>query len=131
MSVPHPSALLRLVAFMVPSGLALSGLQPLVSAAAGTVGIRWAVGIAAPALIAAGLIFGAGRAFDRGDAVQPPWYSAWILLPGAFFLAGAAAMCIFGALVDFPLIAPTMWVLVAVGTVVWAGAIVLVGRASR
>jgi hypothetical protein len=131
MSVPHPSALLRLVAFMVPSGLALSGLQPLVSAAAGTVGMRWAVGIAAPALIAAGLIFGAGRAFDRGDAVQPPWYSAWILLPGAFFLAGAAAMCIFGALVEMWLITWTMWVLLITGALLWTSALVLVRSASR
>jgi hypothetical protein len=52
-------------------------------------------------------------------------------LPGAFLLAGAAAMCIIGALVDFPIIAPTMWALVAVGAVAWAGAIVLVGRASH
>jgi hypothetical protein len=53
------------------------------------------------------------------------------LLPGAFLLAGAASMCIFGALVEFPVIAPTMWALVAVGTAAWAGAMGLVFRASR
>jgi hypothetical protein len=131
MRVPHPSALLRLLAFMVPSGLALSGVQPLVAAAAGTVDVRWAIGMAAPALIAAGLIFGAGRAFDRGDSVQPPWYSAWILLPGAFLLAGAAAMCIFGALIELWLIIWTMWVLLIAGSVLWTGAMVLVRSASR
>jgi hypothetical protein len=40
-------------------------------------------------------------------------------------------MCIFGALVDLPIIAPTMWALVALGTVAWASAIAAVGRASR
>lgn len=40
-------------------------------------------------------------------------------------------MCLFGALVEFPVIVPTMWALVAVGTVTWAGAIALVGRVSR
>jgi hypothetical protein len=131
MRVPHPSALLRLLAFMVPAGLALSGVQPLVAAAAGTVDVRWAIGMAAPALVAAGLIFGAGRAFDRGDSVQPPWYSAWILLPGAFLLAGAAAMCIFGALIELWLIIWTMWVLLIAGSVLWTGAMVLVRSASR
>jgi hypothetical protein len=82
-------------------------------------------------VIAAGLTYGAGRLFDRGDAVQPPWYSAWVLFPGAFLIAGAAAMCIFGALVELSLIAWTMWVLLVVGSLLWAAAIVLVRRASR
>lgn len=116
---------------MVPSGLAASAVQPLVAVTTGTVGLRWAIGMAAPALVAAGLIYGAGRAFDRGDAVQPPWYSAWILLPGAFFIAGAAAMCIFGALVEFWLILWTMWVLLITGGLLWSGGIVLVRTASR
>lgn len=131
MTVPHPSALLRLIAFMVPTGLATSGVQPLVAAAAGTVGLRWAFGIAAPALIGAGLVYGAGRVFDRGDTLQPPWYSAWILMPGAFLIAGAAAMCIFGALVEFWLITWTMWVLLVGGLLTWSAAMVLVRTASH
>jgi len=129
--VPPASALLRLLAFAVPSALATAGIQPLLGAAAGVVQLRWALGLTAPAVIAAGLVFGAGRVFDRGDAVQPPWYSAWMLFPGAFFLAGAAAMCIFGALVEFSLITWTMWVLLIVGSLLWAAAMALVRTASR
>jgi len=102
--VPHPSVILRLVGFAVAAGLAMAGIQPLVAATTGAVDLRWAVGLTAPALITAGLLLGAGRISDRGDKVQPPWYSAWLLLPGSFLLAGAAAMCIFGALVQFSLI---------------------------
>lgn len=93
--------------------------------------LRWAVGLTAPAVLVAALVFGAGRLFDRGDAVQPPWYSAWVLFPGAFFLAGAAAMCIFGALVELSLIASAMWALLAAGSLLWTGALVLVRRSSR
>jgi hypothetical protein len=91
----------------------------------------WAIGLAAPPVIVAALVFGAGRLFDRGDAVQPPWYSAWVLLPGAFVLAGAAAMCIFGALVELSLITWAMWVLLVVGSLLWASAMLLVRSASR
>lgn len=129
--MPHASAILRLLAFAVPSALATAGIQPLLGAAAGVVELRWALGLTAPAVVAAGLVFGAGRLFDRGDLVQPPWYSAWMLFPGAFLLAGAAAMCIFGALVEFSLITWTMWVLLSVGSLLWAAAIVLVRTASR
>jgi hypothetical protein len=129
--MPRASAVLRLIAFAVPSGLAMSGVQPLVAAAAGTVGLTWALSIAVPSLAAAGLIYLVGRAFDRGDAVQPPWYSAWVLWPGAFLVAGAAAMCIFGALVQFWPITWTLWVLLVSGSVLWTGAIVLVRTASR
>jgi hypothetical protein len=80
---------------------------------------------------AAALIFGAARLFDRGDEVQPPWYTAWLLLPGSFLLAGAAAMCIFGALVEYPVIAATMWTLLAFGALSWAAAVALVRRASH
>lgn len=93
--------------------------------------LRWAVGLTAPAVLVAALVFGAGRLFDRGDAVQPPWYSAWVLFPGAFFLAGAAAMCIFGALIELSLILLAMWAFLIAGSVLWAGAIVLVRSASR
>jgi hypothetical protein len=123
--------MLRLLAFAVPAALAAAGVQPLLGAAAGAVPFRWAVGLAAPAVVVAALVFGAGKVRDRGDAVQPPWYAAWVLLPGAFLLAGAAAMCIFGALVELSLITWTMWVLLIVGSLMWAAAMVLVRSASR
>jgi hypothetical protein len=129
--MPPASAMLRLLAFAVPAALALAGVQPLLGAAEGAVGAGWAIRLAAPAVGAAVLIFAAGRLLDRDDAVQPPWYSAWVLLPGAFLLAGAAAMCIFGALVEFALIPATMWTLLLSGTVTWAAAMALVRRASR
>jgi hypothetical protein len=129
--VPRPSALLRLIDFAVPCLLALGGVQPLLGAAEGTVGPWWAVGLAAPAVVGAALVFIAGRLFDRGDLVQPPWYSAWALLPGAFLLAGATAMCIFGALVELAAIMPAMWALLAAGIVAWAVGLVVVRRASR
>lgn len=131
MNLPPASAILRLLAFAVPSALALAGVQPVVAAAAGSVRLPWAVGLAAPALSGAVLVFVAGRLFDHGDSVQPPWYSAWLLLPGAFLLAGAAAMCIFGALVELDLITWTMWVLLVAGTLSWAAAMALVRSASR
>jgi hypothetical protein len=123
--------MLRLLAFAVPSALAAAGVQPLLGAAVGAVELRWAVGLAAPAVIVAALVFGAGKVADRGDAVQPPWYAAWVLLPGAFVLAGAAAMCIFGALVQLSLITWTMWVLLIVGALLWAAAMAVVRSASR
>jgi hypothetical protein len=129
--VPHASRLLRLLGFAVPAALTLAGVQPILGAATGSVGPAWAAQLTAPAVVAAAILFLTARRFDRGDMVQPPWYAAWLLLPGAFLLAGAASMCIFGALVDFPVIAPTMWALVTVGTAAWAGAMGLVGRASR
>ncbi|HXM73444.1 MAG TPA: hypothetical protein VN940_09470 [Candidatus Dormibacteraeota bacterium] len=129
--MPPASAMLRLLAFAVPSALAAAGVQPLLGAAVGAVQLRWAIGLAAPAIIVAALVFGAGKVLDRGDAVQPPWYSAWALLPGAFVLAGAAAMCIFGALVELSLITWTMWVLLIVGSLLWSAAMVLVRSASR
>ena len=122
---------MRLLAFMVPCTLALAGVQPLIGAAVGAVGLGWALRMSAPALAGAVVIFASGRLLDRGDAVQPPWYSAWVLLPGAFVLAGAAAMCIFGALVQLELIATTMLVLLATGVALWAGALLYLRRASR
>jgi hypothetical protein len=120
-----------MVAFAVAAGLAMAGVQPMVAAAAGSVPVDWALALAAPAVLAAALMFGVGRLSDRGDAVQPPWYSAWLLLPGSFLLAGAAAMCIFGALVQFPLIPWTMWVLLAGGSLLWTAALVLVRSHSH
>jgi drug/metabolite transporter (DMT)-like permease len=95
------------------------------------VGIGWALGLAAPAVAAAALIFVVARLLDRGDMVQPPWYTAWLLLPGSFILAGAAAMCIFGALVEFPAITSTMWTLLVIGALTWATAMALVRSASH
>lgn len=129
--MPHASTLLRLLTFTVPAALAMAGIQPLLGAAAGAVGAGWAIELAAPAVIAAVLIFGAARLLDRGDLVQPPWYAAWLLLPGSFLLAGAAAMCIFGALVEFPAINVTMWSLLATGSLSWAAGMALVRRASH
>ena len=129
--MPPASRILRLLAFAVPAGLTLAGVQPVLGAATGSVTPGWALQLAGPAIAAALVLYVAARRFDRGDLVQPPWYAAWLLFPGAFLLAGAASMCIFGALVDFPVIAPTMWALVAVGTVAWASAIAVVGRTSR
>ena len=129
--VPRPSAILRMVGFAVAAGLALAGVQPLVAAAAGSVEMRWALGLTAPALVTAILLFGAARFSDRGDSVQPPWYSAWLLLPGSFLLAGAAAMCIFGALVEFSVIPWTMWILLTSGGLLWMTALVLVRSRSH
>jgi len=129
--VPAPSVLMRLLGFMVPCALALAGVQPLIGAAVGAVGTGWAVHMSVPALVGAVVIFVGGRLLDRGDAVQPPWYSAWVLLPGAFVLAGAATMCIFGALVQLELIDATMWVLLAAGVVLWSGALLYLRRAAR
>jgi hypothetical protein len=129
--VPKASALLRLLAFAVPAALAMAGVQPLLGATAGVVGVVWAISLAGPAMSAAALIFAAGRLRGRGDLVQPPWYSAWLLLPGSFLLAGAAAMCIFGALVEFPIITWTMWTLLATGSLSWTTAMAFVRRASH
>jgi hypothetical protein len=129
--VPHPSVILRLVGFAVAAGLAMAGIQPLVAASTGEVELRWAVGLTAPAVVMAVLLLGAGRISDRGDKVQPPWYSAWLLLPGSFLLAGAAAMCIFGALVQFALIPWTMWVLLLSGGLLWMAGLVLVRSHSH
>ena len=129
--MPPASRLLRLLAFAVPSALGLAAIQPLLGTATGAVHSSWALSLSAPGLTAAVVIFGAGRLSDRGDVLQPPWFAAWLLLPGSFVLAGAAAMCIFGALVEFPTIPMMMWTLLASGTVLWSGGILLVRRASR
>jgi hypothetical protein len=129
--VPRPSIILRLVGFAVAAGLALAGVQPVIAAAAGSVRLGWAFGLTGPALIAAVLVFGAARVINRGDSLQPPWYSAWLLLPGSFLLAGAAAMCIFGALVEVPLIPAAMWLLLISGASLWVAAMLLVRSRSH
>jgi len=129
--MPSANTLLRLVGFIVPSLLLMAGIQPLIGAAAGGIETSWALALAGPAVVAALALFLAGRLLDRGGSMQPPWYSAWVLLPGAFVLAGAAAMCILGALVEFTRIAAAMWLLLAVGLVLWSGAMLLVRHESR
>lgn len=124
--MPRPSIILRMVGFAVAAALALAGVQPIVAAAAGSVQLRWAVELSVPALVTAALVFAAARIFNRGDALQPPWYSAWLLLPGSFLLAGAAAMCIFGAFVQLSLIPVTTWTLLVSGAGLWIGGMALV-----
>jgi hypothetical protein len=129
--MPHASAMLRMVAFAVAAGLGMAGVQPLVAAISGSVEMRWAFSLTAPAVITAVLVFGAVKVSDRGDVAQPPWYSAWLLMPGSFLLAGAGAMCIFGALVQFSLIPWTLWVLLITGGLLWMAAMVLVRSQSH
>jgi hypothetical protein len=129
--MPHASAMLRMVAFAVAAGLGMAGVQPLVAAISGSVEMRWAFSLTAPAVITAVLVFGAVKVSDRGDVAQPPWYSAWLLMPGSFLLAGAGAMCIFGALVQFSLIPWTLWVLLIAGGLLWMAGMVLVRSHSH
>lgn len=128
--MPPASAILRMVGFAVTAALTMAGIQPMLGALMGAVGVRWAIGLTLPALVTAGVIFGLNRRWDRGEA-QPPWYSAWVLLPGAFLLAGAAAMCIFGALVEFSVIGWAMWALLVTGALLWVAAMAVVRSASH
>jgi hypothetical protein len=96
------------------------------------VGATWAFSLGGPSLFVVGLLMATGRlSDDRDDARRPPWYSAWLLMPGSFLLAGAATMCIFGAFVQFAPIPPTCWALLGVGFITFAGALVWVRRAAR
>lgn len=126
-----PASSLRLLAFAVPAALAVFGVQPLLAAITKQVGILWALELAAPSLLVAGLLMVTGRLTDRAGHDPPPWYSAWALLPGAFLLAGAASMCIFGAFVEIPQIRLVSWELLAAGAIGWAAALVWVRRAAR
>jgi hypothetical protein len=110
----------------------MAGIQPvLASASVGSVRMDWALRLTGPAVLTALLVFIAVRVINRGDARQPPWYSAWLLLPGSFLLAGAAAMCIFGALAEDALIPPAMWALLIGGGSLWVAAMVLVRSRSH
>jgi hypothetical protein len=129
--MPRATTLLRLIAFTVPALLLLAGVQPLLAAATGEVGKFWAVQLAAPAIGSAIALFVTARLLDRGDTIAPPWYSAWVLLPGAFVLSGAAAMCLIGALVQFAGITAAMWFLLIAGTFLWSAGMVWVRSASR
>ncbi len=63
--------MLRLVGFAVAAALAMAGVQPVVSAFTGEVGMRWAFGLTVPAVLTAVVVFGAGLLLNRGDEVQP------------------------------------------------------------
>ena len=126
--MPPASATLRLLAFAVPAGLTLSGVQPLLAALARGVPAAWALSLSIPALLVALVVILADRLTDREEA--PPWYSAWALLPGAFLLAGAASMCIFGALVQLPAVRVVEWALLLGGGLTWAPALVWVRSRS-
>lgn len=130
-TMPRATVILRLVAFAVAAGLAMAGVQPLIGAFAGSVGVGWAMRLTAPAVVTAALVFLAARLLVRGDDRQPPWYSAWLLFPGAFLLAGAAAMCIFGALIQLQVITWTMWALLASGVVTWSAGMAVVRAGAR
>ena len=129
--MPRATTLLRLIGFTVPAVLLLAGVQPLVAAATGQVTPSWGMDLAGPAIGGALVLLVAARMLDRGDSVAPPWYTAWVLLPGAFVLCGAAAMCLIGALVQFAGIVPAMWFLLAVGALLWSGGMLVVRQTSR
>lgn len=147
--MPPASATLRLLAFAVPAGLALSSVQPLIAALAHGVPADWALSLSAPALLVALVVVLTDRLSDRegsppgewGDSPLmragqspspriPPWYSAWALLPGAFLLAGAASMCIFGALIQLPAVRAVECALLVAGGLTWAAALVWVRSRS-
>jgi hypothetical protein len=130
-TMPRATTLLRLIGFTVPAVLLLAGVQPLLAAVAGRIDLAWAVALGAPAIASSLVLFAAARMLDRGDGVVVPWYSAWVLLPGAFILTGAAAMCLIGALVQFTAITTAMWSLLVAGAVLWSGGMLVVRQTSR
>ena len=129
--MPPASSSLRLLAFAVPVALGVSAVQPLFGALTGEVTVDWAFQIAGPGLLGAGAMMAIARLTDRTGDHPPPWYSAWALLPGAFLLAGAASMCIFGAFVQLGQVRLVEWGLLVVGAPAWAAALAWVRRAAR
>ena len=129
--MPPGSTSLRLLAFAVPAALGVSAIQPVIAALTGQVSLSWALELAAPSLLTAGLLMVVARLTDREGEFAPPWYSAWALLPGSFILAGAASMCVFAAFIELPLIRVLAWVLLPAGAVTWIAALALVRRAAR
>lgn len=127
--MPPASRSLRLLAFAVPAALGASAAQPLLAALTGSVGPAWALELTGPGLLAAGALLMVGRVTDRRLG-EPPWYSAWALLPGAFLLAGAASMCLFGAFVELPAVRVAAWGLGAAGGVAWSAALAWVRLAG-
>ncbi len=130
--IPPARRLLRMLAFTVSAALAVFGIQPVIAAATGHVPWAWALSLSAPSELAAAIIYAEGRLAAEGpDALQPPWYSAWLLLPGAFLLSGAASMCVIGALVVFPAVRPATWLLLVAGAATWVVALAAVRLGSR
>jgi hypothetical protein len=129
--LPPGSTSLRLLAFAVPAALGVSAIQPLLAALTGQVSLNWALELAAPGLLTAGLLMVAARLTDRIRDFAPPWYSAWALLPGSFILAGAASMCVFAAFVELAQIRLLAWGFLVAGAVTWAAALAWVRRAAR
>ncbi len=129
--MPPGSTSLRLLAFAVPAALGVSAIQPVIAALTGQVSLNWALELAAPSLLTAGLLMAVARLTDRAGDFAPPWYSAWALLPGSFILAGAASMCVFAAFVELSQIRMLAWSLLLAGAVTWAAALAWVRRAAR
>jgi hypothetical protein len=129
--LPPASRSLRLLAFAVPAALGVSAIQPVVAALTGQVSLNWALELAAPGLLTAGLLMVAARLTDRRGDSPPPWYSAWALLPGSFILAGGASMCVFAAFVELPQIRLLARSFLLAGAVTWAAALTWVRRAAR
>jgi hypothetical protein len=129
--LPPGSTSLRLLAFAVPAALGVSAIQPVLAALTGQVSLSWALELAAPSILTAGLLMAAARLTDRSGEFAPPWYSAWALLPGSFILAGAASMCVFAAFVELSQIRVLAWAFLSAGAVTWAAALAWVRRAAR
>ena len=128
--MPPASTLLRLLGFTVPAALAVSALQPLLGSLAGQVPAPWALSLSVPCFGAAAVLLVAARMADVGKR-QPPSYAAWVLLPGAFMLAGAASMCIFGALVQVRSLPLICWSLLVAGVASWIFGLILVRLRAR
>ena len=126
--IPPASRTLRLLAFAVPAALFASAVQPLLAAATGAVHLDWAVRLTVPGVSVALAVLAADRLTDRPG--EPPWYAAWALLPGAFLLAGAASMCLFGAFVELPAARGACWILLGTGGTSWAAGLAWVRHAS-
>ncbi len=127
--MPPASASLRLLAFAVPAGLALSAVQPLIAAIAGGVHAGWALTVSVPALLVALAVILTDRLSDREGT--PPWYSAWALLPGALLVAGAASMCLMAALIEWPSVRAVEWALLGLGGLTWTPALIWIRLRSR
>lgn len=115
----------------MPALLAVCAVQPLIAALAGGISFTWALSLSLPCLGGATLTLLAARVTDHGDLRQPPWYSAYALTPGAFLLAGAAAMCLYAAIVPNDAIRAVCWPLLLGGGALWAGGLAWVRWAAR
>lgn len=128
--MPPGSRILRLLAFTVPALLAVCAVQPLLAEVTASLPAARAWGVAGPAFATAAVILAAARLGDAGDVRQPPWYAAWLLLPGAFLLAGAASMCVLTALGLLGGAERACWALLVAGGATWVFGLLWVRRAS-